>query len=155
MKALTSLFLFVILPLLLAEFTELAPWLAKQTVRLAVKVLPSEFRGRLGREWQGDVDRTPGKLLKLGRALGFMMWAYPNRRAVLGLPTVRDAVSTRISDYLALVCDRGGQVAKVLQARARRILGRLRHRLKYRHDDRARPPPVVIRPIVQWTQVNV
>jgi hypothetical protein len=30
MRTLTSIFLFVVLPLLLAEFTELAPWLAKR-----------------------------------------------------------------------------------------------------------------------------
>ena len=146
MKTLTSIFLLVILPLLLSEFTELAPRLAERTVRLAVKVLPAEFQERLAREWQGDVNRTPGKLLKLGRALGFLVWAYPNRRACLGLPTVRE--------YVVAAFDWAGQQVWRFQARARRALGRISHRIRTRRDDRARPPPLLA-PINWWTPARV
>jgi hypothetical protein len=146
----TGIFLLVILPLLLAEFSELAPWLAKQIVRLAVKVLPRDFQERLGTEWQGDVDRTPGKLWKLVPALGFLLWAHANRRAALGLPTVRDAVFCRVSECLTLGFDWAGQLARRLQARARRTRGQLGRRLRNYRDDRARPPPVVTLQNMQW-----
>jgi hypothetical protein len=65
---LTAVLLFVV-PLLLAEFTEVSPWLARKMVRAAARLLtdPSAV-GRFAEEWESELEMIPGKLFKLGYA---------------------------------------------------------------------------------------
>jgi hypothetical protein len=51
------------LPLLLAELTEVAPWLAARLLGWATRALPVEYRTRYEQEWLGELEAVPGKLL--------------------------------------------------------------------------------------------
>ncbi|WP_335988347.1 hypothetical protein [Glycomyces sp. MUSA5-2] len=65
------LFLIVLLPLLLAEVGEVSPWAARRLIRWAARLLGE--RGtveRFSEEWEAELEAIPGKLLKLGYALG-------------------------------------------------------------------------------------
>lgn len=65
MKWLGPALLYVGLPLLLAEVTEVAPWIAARLLKSATRILPPEYRERYRLEWLGELDAVPGKLLKL------------------------------------------------------------------------------------------
>ena len=61
----------VVIPLLLAEFTELAPWLAERlTLRAARRLRSRTERERYSEEWLADVRFAPGKVTKLVVAAG-------------------------------------------------------------------------------------
>jgi hypothetical protein len=65
------LFLIVLVPLLLAEFSEVSPWAARRLIRWAVRRLGGpETVERFSEEWEAELNSIPGKLLKLGYALG-------------------------------------------------------------------------------------
>jgi hypothetical protein len=57
--------LYLGLPLLLAEVTEVAPWLAERLLNSAARLLPTRHRERYTHEWLGELDAVPGRLLKL------------------------------------------------------------------------------------------
>ncbi len=60
----------IVMPLLLSEFTELAPWLARKLIRVAALLLRDEFATeRFAEEWAAELETKPGKLVKLGYAL--------------------------------------------------------------------------------------
>ena len=65
MKWLGHILLYVGLPLVLAEVTEVAPWLAARLLRSAARMLPREHQDRYELEWLGELGATPGKVLKL------------------------------------------------------------------------------------------
>lgn len=65
MKWVGSALVYVGLPLLLAELTEVAPWLAARLLRWATRALPAPHRSRYEQEWLAELDAVPGKLLKL------------------------------------------------------------------------------------------
>jgi hypothetical protein len=56
--------LYLGLPLLLAEITEVAPWLAERLLKSAARLLPTRHRERYIQEWLAELDAVPGKLLK-------------------------------------------------------------------------------------------
>ena len=70
-----ELLLLVVLPLFLAEFTELSPILARHIIHLAVQVLPPTHRNRYRMEWLADLEYVPGKLNKLIWAFGTLFGA--------------------------------------------------------------------------------
>lgn len=74
MGAVLSLVLLaVILPLVLNEAGELAPWLAKRVVRWTANRLgTSEARERYREEWLGNLEHVPGKFTKLLWAFGLL-----------------------------------------------------------------------------------
>ncbi|MDN3239222.1 hypothetical protein [Glycomyces tritici] len=60
----------IVVPLLLSEFTELAPWLAKKLIRGSALLLRDEIATeRFAEEWAAELETKPGKLVKLGYAL--------------------------------------------------------------------------------------
>lgn len=68
----------VLLPLVVAEATELGPWLACGVLKLGARlVVPRARAARLEEEWLAGVDDWPGKLTKLVRALGLVLLAVP------------------------------------------------------------------------------
>ena len=80
MKWLGLALLYVGLPLLLAEFTEIAPWLAARLLKAAARALPSRHRERYELEWLGELDAVPGKLLKLLLAIRIAIRVPATRR---------------------------------------------------------------------------
>ena len=68
----------VLLPLLLNEAGELAPWMARKTLNWSARRLPTDrSRERYAEEWAANLEFVPGKLTKLMWALGILLWATP------------------------------------------------------------------------------
>jgi hypothetical protein len=80
MKWLLLALLNIGLPLLLAELTEVAPWLAARMLRAAAQVLPARHRERYEEEWLAELDAKPGKLLRLVFAARIALRAPAIRR---------------------------------------------------------------------------
>lgn len=60
----------IVVPLLLSEFTELAPWLARKLVQGSALLLRDEAATeRFAEEWTAELETKPGKLVKLTYAL--------------------------------------------------------------------------------------
>jgi hypothetical protein len=85
----------IVLPLLLSEFTDLCPWLAKKLVRRAARRLPEPDRPRWEAEWLAELASKPGQLLKLLWALGLLPGAWKMSR-MLGAPSMTQALRTRM-----------------------------------------------------------
>lgn len=68
----------VLLPLVLIEFSELAPWLARKVVVLGARCIADRsLRERYEEEWWEGVEAWPGKLVKLARAVLLVGLAVP------------------------------------------------------------------------------
>jgi hypothetical protein len=80
MRWLAPALLYVGLPLVLAEVTEVAPWLAERLLRSAARLLPARHRERYAYEWLGELDAVPGKLFKLFFAIRIALRAPATRR---------------------------------------------------------------------------
>jgi hypothetical protein len=67
-----------VLPLVVAEVTELGPWLARQVIKLGARlVVPRTRAARMEEEWLAGVEDWPGKLTKLVRAVWLVLLAVP------------------------------------------------------------------------------
>jgi len=88
----------VLLPLLLSEFTDLSPWMAKNLIRRAARRIPEQERPRWEGEWLGELASRPGRLFKLAWAL----WHLPLLRGagvmgrLLGAPPVSEVIRARL-----------------------------------------------------------
>jgi hypothetical protein len=73
----------VILPLLLAEFSDWCPWLAARIVRWAARRLgdPASCK-RYEEEWIANLNEVPGKLARLAVAFGHLAYMPRMRRSV-------------------------------------------------------------------------
>lgn len=68
----------MIMTLLLAEFTELSPWLARKVIKAGAHLLLERQQvARYEAEWTALLAGTPGKLTVLVRAVGIVMLAVP------------------------------------------------------------------------------
>ena len=63
----------IVVPLLLAEFFECAPWMADRILEAASRRLPAVNRKTQLCHWRGDVDALPGKLVKVFSALHILI----------------------------------------------------------------------------------
>jgi hypothetical protein len=75
----------ILLPVVLAEFGEVSPWLARRIVTAATRLLPSpRMRARYAEEWAADLERVPGKVTKLAYAITLIAATAPalGRRAL-------------------------------------------------------------------------
>jgi lipopolysaccharide/colanic/teichoic acid biosynthesis glycosyltransferase len=92
-----------LLSLLLAEFTEMGPWLAERVIRRAVWPLPADQRERYLEEWLGELDAVPGKLTKLTFAVRVVIGAPVTGRTLHGLapPTRYERFAKPALDRLA------------------------------------------------------
>ncbi len=67
--------------LLLAEGTEIAPWMARRVLHTAARRLGSpEATTRYEEEWLALLEERPGKLLKLILAINILLFATPRLR---------------------------------------------------------------------------
>jgi hypothetical protein len=107
----TTIFLFVmasvLLPLLLAEFTELAPWLAEKLVQRAIEgLVPPDQRGlrrTLEAQLLSYLEDIPGKLTKLCTATVIVVHLPAIVRAHRGLPPLREQLRRRLSQRLPVL----------------------------------------------------
>jgi hypothetical protein len=83
-----DIFLWVILPLALAEAILLGPWLSERLLRWGALGLPEEYRERYVEDWLGELDAVPGSLTKLGFAIRVLIRVPATERALTG----RDAL---------------------------------------------------------------
>lgn len=67
------IFAAIVVPLLLAEFTDWCPRLAERVLRAASLAIPAERRHDMHRQWLGDLDMIPGRLSKLLFAVGIVV----------------------------------------------------------------------------------
>src|SRR5438874_2599286 len=72
----------VVLPLVLAELFECAPWMASRVLHLAARHVPRAARVEQLRQWEGDVDNLPGKLMKVVFALHILLRSADTGRAI-------------------------------------------------------------------------
>ena len=71
----------ILLPIVLAETGELAPWLARKTLQWGARCLgEQQARERYGEEWSADLEHVPGKLTKLGYAATVVLVSVPRLR---------------------------------------------------------------------------
>jgi hypothetical protein len=92
------IFTAIVLPLILSEFTDVSPWLARKLIGRAARRLPEQDRPRWEEEWLGELEERPGRLSRLLWAL----WSLPLLRGagemgrMLGSPPVSEALWARI-----------------------------------------------------------
>jgi hypothetical protein len=93
-----SIFGAIVLPLLLSEFTDLSPWLAKTLVRRAARRIPEQERPRWEDDWLAELASKPGRLFKLLWAL----WSLPLLKGpgemgrLLGAPPASEVIRARL-----------------------------------------------------------
>jgi hypothetical protein len=68
----------IILPLLVGEFSELAPWTARKLLSWGAHQLPTQEQSeRYQEEWLAGIEDVPGKLVKLIKALSIVCYTVP------------------------------------------------------------------------------
>lgn len=68
----------IILPLVVGEFSELAPWVARKLLAWGARQLPTQEQSqRYQEEWLAGIDDVPGKLVKLAKALSIVCYTVP------------------------------------------------------------------------------
>lgn len=68
----------VVVPVLLAEFSEVAPWLARKALRGGARFIgDAALAERYAEEWVAALEDTPGKVTKLVKAMGVVVGAVP------------------------------------------------------------------------------
>lgn len=72
----------IILPLFLAEFSNLGPWIANKALALASSKVPPAAREDQLAQWQGDIDAAPGSLVKVIKALSILLGSRSAGRAI-------------------------------------------------------------------------
>lgn len=78
---LVTIVLAVVVPLLVNEASDVAPWLAGRLVRWGARHLgPHADIERYEEEWSADLERVPGKLTKLAHACLVVGWSVPRMR---------------------------------------------------------------------------
>ncbi|MFH9569723.1 hypothetical protein ACH4MG_04120 [Streptomyces sp. NPDC017454] len=98
----------VVLGLVVNEFCDLSPWLARRTIRLAARAVPDrEVRRRLEEEWAAGLQGRPGKILKLFSAFTILVSAVTSVRG-LYLPEQPRFSHTR--RFLSGFIDREGRI---------------------------------------------
>jgi hypothetical protein len=85
----------IVVPLLLAEFTDVSPWLAEKLVRRAARRLPEPERSRWQEEWAAELGSKPGRLWRLVWALSLLAGAGKMGR-MLGAPSTFETLRARM-----------------------------------------------------------
>jgi hypothetical protein len=77
----------IVVPLIVNEMTELAPWLALKTIKTAAWLItdPIERMERRA-EWEAALPDVPGKLTKLADALSLLILVVPQTWIRYGIP---------------------------------------------------------------------
>lgn len=111
----TELVTAAVLGLVINEFCDISPWIARKVIRLAARSVPDpEVRERLEEEWAAGLQDRPGKILKLISALTILASALTTVRGMyLGLSRLR-----RTRRFLGKFFDREGRRVMVTSALA-------------------------------------
>ncbi|CBG73116.1 putative membrane protein [Streptomyces scabiei 87.22] len=73
----------LVLGLVINEFCDVSPWLARKVIWLAARCVPdAEARQRLEEEWAAGIQDRPGKILKLLSALTLLASAMTSIRGM-------------------------------------------------------------------------
>jgi hypothetical protein len=91
-----DIFLWVILPLILAEALLVGPWIAERLLRWGTRWLPKEYRERYIADWLGELDAVPGSLFKLGFAARVLLSVPATLRALTGRDTLWVVIAKRL-----------------------------------------------------------
>ncbi|MER6505937.1 hypothetical protein ABT158_03950 [Nonomuraea sp. NPDC001636] len=85
--ALSWILMVILAPLLVNEFGEVAPWLARKVIGLSARsiVHPVEREERR-QEWLAALPEVPGKLVKLLDALSILLFVVPRMWVAYGVP---------------------------------------------------------------------
>lgn len=103
-----GLFLWVILPVVLAEAVLIGPWLAERLLHWGARALPAEFRTRYVEDWLGELDAVPGSLTKLAFAIRVVISVPATQRVLTGrdalwVEVTRRFLAAAIATLLALL----------------------------------------------------
>jgi hypothetical protein len=102
----TELVTAIVLGLVINEFCDISPWLARKVIRLAARCVPDPtVRERLEEEWAAGLQDRPGKILKLFAALTLLVSAMTSVRRLYRPKRARLARS-----LVAAVFDREGRL---------------------------------------------
>jgi hypothetical protein len=102
MKGLWGFLTLVVLPLLLSEFTDSCPSLARKLIAFAVRRLPEETRDRWREEWLGELASLDGRrLMSLAMALWILLRAGSMARILQGMPSLLQVVAGWLRALLA------------------------------------------------------
>jgi hypothetical protein len=110
-----DIFLWVILPLILAEALLVGPWISERLLRWGTRWLPEEYRERYITDWLGELDVVPGSLFKLGFAIRVLLSVPATHRALTG----RDALWVVIAKRLLALAVTGLLMAAMVLVRLR------------------------------------
>lgn len=68
----------IVLPLLISEFSELAPWTARKLLAWGARRLPDKkISERYEEEWLAGITEVPGRLTKLVKAISIVIYMVP------------------------------------------------------------------------------
>jgi hypothetical protein len=99
-KWLGGFLLAVILPLLLSEFTDWCPWLAKRLIDRAVRRLPQHVHERYEEEWNAELQSLEGRRLStLIMGLWIFLRAPSSARILQGRPPLSQVLLARIDAW--------------------------------------------------------
>jgi len=96
-----DIFLWVVLPLILAEAVLVGPWIAERLLRWGTRWLPEEYRERYTADWLGELDAVPGSLFKLGFAIRVLLSVPATERALTGRDALWVLITKRLLDLAA------------------------------------------------------
>src|SRR6266568_5443714 len=106
MSVVVSILVIVVVPLVLGEFVEWCPWLARRIIRSAARIIPFGHRGRYIAEWLAEMEALPGgKLTMVFFAIRVFLSAPGTARALGDRPLVFAAKHAidRLTAVLALL----------------------------------------------------
>jgi hypothetical protein len=86
----------IVVSVVAAEFSVLAPWFAERLLRSATRILPPAQRSRYVAEWLGELDAVPGQVVKLLFAVRVALRAPATRRGLQGLDPLWVALVRRL-----------------------------------------------------------
>jgi hypothetical protein len=79
-----DIFLWVLLPLILAEAILIGPWLSERLLQWGARRLPEQYRERYTEDWLGELDAVPGSLIKLAFAVRVLVRVPATQQALTG-----------------------------------------------------------------------
>jgi hypothetical protein len=84
----------IVVSVVAAEFSVLAPWFAERLLRSAARILPPAQRSRYVAEWLGELEAVPGQVVKLLFAVRVALRAPATRRGLQDLDSLWVALIT-------------------------------------------------------------
>jgi hypothetical protein len=68
----------ILIPLIISEFSEVSPWMAKRLLAWGARRMPTtSLAERYQEEWLAGIDEFPGRITKLAKAIGIVLYMIP------------------------------------------------------------------------------